>query len=109
MNLRETFDALYPKLKNPRERFCPYRLCPLGAHSDHQFGCVTGFAIDHGVTVRYGARPKIDAERLVDLARSDAGVRLSPAGIVKLRVADPRADRIAAAALALRKLAGPEA
>ncbi len=26
--------------------FSPYRVCPLGAHVDHQHGLVTGFAID---------------------------------------------------------------
>ena len=36
--------------------FCPYRICPLGAHSDHNFGKVTGFAIDRGVHIAY--RPK---------------------------------------------------
>lgn len=30
--------------------FCPYRVCPLGAHVDHQFGLVTGFAIDKGTS-----------------------------------------------------------
>lgn len=29
--------------------FSPYRVCPLGAHVDHQHGLVTGFAFDHGV------------------------------------------------------------
>lgn len=29
--------------------FTPYRVCPLGAHVDHQLGIVTGFAIDKGV------------------------------------------------------------
>ena len=29
--------------------FSPYRVCPLGAHVDHQKGIVTGFAIDKGV------------------------------------------------------------
>ena len=29
--------------------FAPYRVCPLGAHVDHQHGLVTGFAIDKGV------------------------------------------------------------
>ena len=33
--------------------FCPYRVCPLGAHVDHQHGLVTGFAIDKGVTFNY--------------------------------------------------------
>ncbi len=33
--------------------YCPYRICPLGAHSDHQFGKITGFAIDKGVRITY--------------------------------------------------------
>lgn len=28
------------------EGFTPYRVCPLGAHSGHQLGRITGFAID---------------------------------------------------------------
>jgi galacturonokinase len=31
--------------------FAPYRLCPLGAHIDHQLGPVTALAIDRGVTL----------------------------------------------------------
>ncbi|MBQ6057071.1 MAG: GHMP kinase [Treponema sp.] len=33
--------------------FCPYRVCPLGAHVDHQLGLVTGFAIDQGTALDY--------------------------------------------------------
>lgn len=33
--------------------FVPYRVCPLGAHTDHQKGIVTGFAIDKGITLDY--------------------------------------------------------
>ena len=33
--------------------FCPYRICPLGAHVDHQLGQVTGFAINQGITLEY--------------------------------------------------------
>lgn len=33
--------------------FCPYRVCPVGAHIDHQKGNVTGFAINYGVTIAY--------------------------------------------------------
>ncbi|MDY4888520.1 MAG: galactokinase family protein, partial [Sphaerochaetaceae bacterium] len=36
--------------------FAPYRICPLGAHVDHQKGMVTGFAIDKGVTLRFVIR-----------------------------------------------------
>lgn len=33
--------------------FTPYRVCPLGAHVDHQLGQVTGFAIDRGVKLEF--------------------------------------------------------
>ena len=33
--------------------FCPYRVCPIGAHIDHQLGTVSGFAIDKGIEVEY--------------------------------------------------------
>ncbi|MBR4692714.1 MAG: GHMP kinase [Oscillospiraceae bacterium] len=34
--------------------FCPYRVCPIGAHSDHNLGKITGFAIDRGIHIAYG-------------------------------------------------------
>ena len=34
--------------------FCPYRICPIGAHSDHNFGKITGLAIDKGIRIAYG-------------------------------------------------------
>ena len=33
--------------------FTPYRVCPLGAHIDHQHGSVTGFAINRGVSLEF--------------------------------------------------------
>ena len=33
--------------------FCPYRVCPLGAHIDHQYGIVSGFALDKGIEIEY--------------------------------------------------------
>ncbi len=36
--------------------FTPYRICPIGAHSDHQLGKVTGFAIDKGIYMAYGPK-----------------------------------------------------
>jgi galactokinase/galacturonokinase len=36
--------------------FAPYRVCPLGAHVDHQHGLVTGFAIDKGVDLWFNVR-----------------------------------------------------
>ena len=36
--------------------FSPYRICPIGAHSDHNLGKITGLAIDKGIHIAY--RPK---------------------------------------------------
>lgn len=38
--------------------FAPYRVCPLGAHVDHQLGLVTGFAIDKGIDLWF--TPSVD-------------------------------------------------
>ena len=37
--------------------FSPYRVCPLGAHVDHQHGLVTGFAINKGVDLWFNPEP----------------------------------------------------
>ena len=37
--------------------FAPYRVCPIGAHVDHNLGRTTGFAIDKGIHLAYGAKP----------------------------------------------------
>ena len=36
--------------------FCPYRICPIGAHSDHNLGKITGFAIDKGIHIAYSPK-----------------------------------------------------
>lgn len=36
--------------------FCPYRICPIGAHSDHNFGKITGLAIDKGIHIAYNPK-----------------------------------------------------
>lgn len=41
-------DALY-------QLFAPYRICPLGAHVDHQHGLVSGFAFDSGIEFLFSA------------------------------------------------------
>lgn len=35
------------------EIFVPFRICPLGAHIDHQLGVISGFAIDKGIKMKY--------------------------------------------------------
>ena len=32
---------------------CPYRISPLGAHIDHQYGKINGLAIDKGIHMAY--------------------------------------------------------
>ncbi|MBR5176655.1 MAG: galactokinase [Bacteroidales bacterium] len=56
---RETY-----KREPERISFCPYRVCPIGAHSDHQLGKVTGFAIDKGIHIAYS--PKLNG--VIELA-----------------------------------------
>lgn len=36
--------------------FCPYRICPIGAHSDHNLGKITGFAIEKGIHIAYSPK-----------------------------------------------------
>ncbi len=69
-------------------------------------GAVSIDWLEGSVAVRYGERPRVDPDKIVRLMQEDDAVRLTPAGIVKFRLPDPGADRIAAASLALRKLAG---
>ena len=48
MLCQDRFLEIYKKLPESLA-FCPYRVCPLGAHSDHNLGKVTGLAIDKGI------------------------------------------------------------
>ncbi len=55
MKCQEVFKEIYGK--DPTDTaFCPYRVCPIGAHSDHQLGKILGFAIDKGIYFAY--KPK---------------------------------------------------
>lgn len=49
------FEEVYRKSPE-HTAFTPYRVCPLGAHSDHQLGKITGFAIDKGIHIAYGPK-----------------------------------------------------
>ena len=55
MTAYETFEKIYHKAP-AYTAFTPYRICPLGAHSDHQLGKITGFAIDKGIHIAYGPK-----------------------------------------------------
>ena len=49
------FEATYKKAPL-NTAFTPYRICPIGAHSDHQLGKITGFAINKGIHMAYGPK-----------------------------------------------------
>lgn len=51
----DRFTSIY-KVEPDAVAFCPYRVCPLGAHVDHNFGKITGLAIDKGIHIAY--KPK---------------------------------------------------
>ncbi len=55
MRCTDAFEAQYRRSPDG-VTFCPYRVCPIGAHVDHQHGKVTGFAIDKGIHIAYGAK-----------------------------------------------------
>ena len=52
MKCVELFESIYQK-EPEGISFCPYRICPIGAHSDHQYGKITGLAIDKGIHIAY--------------------------------------------------------
>ena len=55
MLCEEKFFEIYNRMPEGLS-FSPYRVCPIGAHSDHNLGKITGFAIDKGIHIAY--RPK---------------------------------------------------
>lgn len=55
MRCQDVFEQTYTRAPSDMA-FCPYRICPIGAHSDHNFGKVTGFAIDKGVHIAYSPK-----------------------------------------------------
>ena len=55
MSHEEVFNRFFPGLSPDAEVFCPCRVCPIGAHVDHQMGKTTGFALNRGIYICYKA------------------------------------------------------
>ena len=55
MRCEEIFQETYNR---PRDAvsFCPYRVSPLGAHIDHQYGKINGLALNKGIHIAYSAK-----------------------------------------------------
>ena len=52
MRCVEVYEQIYHK-EPSGVSFCPYRVSPLGAHIDHQYGKVNGLAINKGIHMAY--------------------------------------------------------
>ena len=55
MKCKETFETIYGR-EPSGVAFTPYRICPVGAHVDHQLGKITGLAVDQGVRMAFGPK-----------------------------------------------------
>ena len=55
MKCQEKFHEIY-KRESEALAFCPYRVCPIGAHSDANLGKITGLAIDKGIHIAYSPK-----------------------------------------------------
>ena len=55
MRCEERFEEIYGRAPSGVS-FAPYRICPIGAHSDHNLGKITGLAIDKGIHIAYSAK-----------------------------------------------------
>ena len=55
MHCEEKFNQIYGR--DPEGiSFCPYRICPIGAHSDHNLGKITGLAINKGIHIAFAPK-----------------------------------------------------
>ena len=99
MTATEMFEQIY---KKPPEKtaFTPYRVCPIGAHSDHQLGKITGFAINKGIHMAYGPKENgvIEIQSMQFPKRAQWHVEATP----KTKQ-DDWADHLRGATIALNK------
>ena len=55
MKCQEKFLEIYRR-EAEALAFCPYRVCPIGAHSDANLGKITGLAIDKGIHIAFNPK-----------------------------------------------------
>lgn len=54
-DLLKTYRTFFGMRGALKRIFSPYRICPLGAHVDHQHGLVSGFAFNNGIDFLFSA------------------------------------------------------
>lgn len=99
MSSSDFFEKIYKK--KPQDMvFTPYRICPIGAHSDHQLGKITGFAIDKGIHIAYGPKENgvIEIQSIQFDKRAQWHVQATPA-----EKQNDWADHLRGATIALNK------
>ncbi len=101
MNLIEQYSRFFTGKQEPLTAFCPYRICPLGAHSDHQHGKVTGLAIDKGISLTY--TPTDDGSVQLISLNFDGKVHFNINSVPEQKKCD-WADYLRGAAVALGKI-----
>ena len=99
MNATEKYKELY-HTEPESISFCPYRVCPVGAHIDHQRGKVTGFALDRGIHLAY--TPQNDDTIELQSLNFDTPYQFRISEIPKQKQND-WADHLRGAALVLNK------
>jgi galactokinase/galacturonokinase len=79
MKAVRAFEQTYARLP-AYTAFTPYRICPIGAHSDHNLGKITGFAIDKGIHIAYGPKQNgvVEIQSLQFLKRAQWHVSSTP-------------------------------
>ncbi len=81
----------------------PYRICPLGAHVDHQLGMVTGLALNQAVLLAFAPSPESRGKEVAALSKNYPGkVRFELDSIPSFRPGD-WGNYLRGAALALRQ------
>lgn len=55
MTYTDQYEQIY-KHTPSSTTFTPYRICPIGAHSDHNLGKITGLAIDKGIHIAFSPK-----------------------------------------------------
>ena len=95
----ERFEQIYKKAPQC-VAFTPYRICPIGAHSDHQLGKITGIAINKGIHIAYGPKENgvVEIQSLQFEGRAQWHVQATPS-----QKQDDWADHLRGATIALDK------
>ncbi len=99
MTAAQAFENIYKKAPQGTA-FTPYRICPLGAHSDHQLGKITGLAINKGIHIAYSPKENgvIEIQSLQFNKRAQWHVEATPA-----TKENDWADHLRGATIALNK------